>query len=189
MAISITKRREFIHYIFEFFGIEESDSRVSSYDLALTTKYPVDWEAFYKDIIKTTDKKILPMPKYFADKVKAFKKLNNGVRLGNGCIIRVSLKDGKYYDFAVDNFCNGTTLNSVKKRYEYKDEKGRLNTRISTIVSYPKETTLMGDSVFFNVNIRKSADMTQEEYERKVSEKEEELKKQVKILFSAPSES
>jgi hypothetical protein len=188
MAINITKRREFIHHIFEFFKIEETDNLVSSYDMALTTKYPVDWNAFYQEIIKTSEKRILPMPKYFSDKVRAFKKLADGVRLGNGSIIRVLLKDGKYYDFVVDNFCNGTTLSAVKKRYSYKDEKGQLKTHIKKITSYPQETTLIGDSVYFNVNIVKSANMSQEEYERKVSEKENELKKQVKILFLASSE-
>ena len=185
MAISITKRREFIHYIFEFFKIEETDNLVGSYDMALTTKFPVDWEAFYEDIIKTTEKRVLPMPKFFADRVARFKKTIPMERLDNESIIRIILKDGKSYDFTVNNYGDYLSLKGIKKRFEFKDENKKIKTNIKKIIRYPKETTLIGDKVYFNVKIPKSAKLTDEERENKIAEMEKELESQVKILFVA----
>ncbi len=181
MAISITKRREFIHYIFEFFGREEKDSLVSTYDIALTTKYPVDWGAFYEDIIKTSDKRILPMPKYFADKISMFKKIDTEIRLSSESIIRVILKNGREYIFTVNNLVDGPSLNKVKKRFAAKDDTTK--TKISKIIKYPKETTIIGDKVFYNVNIPKNDNMTDEEREKLIAEREKELEGQTKIIF------
>lgn len=185
MAISITKRREFIHYIFEFFRIEETESLVSTYDLALTTKYSVDWEAFYEDVIKTVEKRTLPMPKFFSDKVAKFKKITIDTRLTNEAIIRVILKSGQYYDFTVNNLVDCSTLKEVKKHFEYKDENNKTKTDIKKIIQYPKETTLIGEKVFFNVFISKKANLTDEEREKRIAEKEKELESQVKILYVA----
>lgn len=186
MAISITKRREFIQHIFAFFKIESTDNLVSTYDLALTTKYPVDWEAFYEEIVKTTEKRILPMPKYFSDRIGRFKKqISTGVHVEKGRPVRIYLKNGTYYDFEVDNIMACTSLESVKKRYEYKDEKGNTATNLQKIVIYPKGTTLIGEKAFFDTRVVKKLGMSDEEYESKVAEKENELKAQVKILFCA----
>ena len=188
MAISITKRREFIHYIFEFFRTESTDILVSTYDLALTTKFPVDWEAFYADVTINADKKTLPMPKFFADKVAQFKKrvITTDTRLANESIVRVILKNNQYYDFTVNNLVDCTTLKDVKKRFEYKDENKRTKSNIKKIIRYPRETTLMGDKVFFNVYIPKNSKMTEEEREQKIAEKEKELESQVRVLYIAP---
>lgn len=187
MAISITKRREFIHYIFEFFRREETDSLVSTYDIALTTKYPVDWEAFYADVIKTVETKTLPMPKFFSDRVAQFKKIVQAeARLDNESLIRVTLKNGFEYDFVVNNYIDCKSLKEIKKRFEYKDENNKTKTNIKKIIRYPKETTLIGDKVYFNIFISKNANMTDEERERKIAEKEKELEGQVRILFVAP---
>ena len=184
MAINITKRRDFIHYIFEFFRIEESDNLVSTYDIALTTKYPVDWNAFYEDVIKNVEKRVLPMPKFFADKVAQFKKMPTvETRLFNESIIRVILKNGIYYDFTVNNYVKCSSLKDVKKRFEKKDENGKVKSDIKKIIQYPKETTLIGDNVFFNVRVPKKTDMSEEEQKKFIAEREEELKKQVKILY------
>lgn len=185
MAISITKRREFIHYIFEFFRIEETESLVSTYDIALTTRYSVDWQAFYEDIIKTVEKRTLPMPKYFSDKVAKFKKITTDTRLTNEAIIRVILKSGQDYIFTVNNLVDCSTLKEVKKRFEYKDENKKTKTNIKKIIQYPKETTLIREKVFFNVFIPKNANLTDEEREKKIAEKEAELKSQVKLLYVA----
>lgn len=175
MAISITKRREFIHYIFEFFKTESTDILVSTYDMALTTKYPVDWEAFYKDIITTCDKKVLPMPKFFTDKISQFKKrIESETKINDGCIIRVILKSGRYLDFTVDSSISCSSLDKVKRRFKKE---------LNKIIQYPKETTLINEDVFFNVSIPKKSKMTDEEEKKYISEKENELKQQVKILY------
>lgn len=184
MAISITKRREFIHYIFEFFGKEEKESLVSTYDIALTTKYPVDWEAFYEDVIKSVDKRALPMPKFFSDKVAQFKKIvQQEARLDNESIIRVELKNGYCYDFTVNNYVDCRSLSEIRKRFEYKDENKKTKNQIKKITRYPKETTLMGNEVFFNVSVPRKSNMSDEEKEKFIAEKENELKQQVKILY------
>ena len=184
MAINITKRRDFIHYIFEFFRIEESDNLVSTYDIALTTKYPVDWNAFYEDVIKNVEKRVLPMPKFFSDRVAQFKKIvQQEARLDNESIIRVTLKNGFEYDFVVNNYIGCKSLKEIKKRFEYKDSNNKIKNDIKKIVRYPKETTLIGDNVHFNINIRKKDGMTDEYIEKLIAEKENELKKQIKILY------
>ena len=186
MAINITKRRDFIHYIFEFFRIEESDNLVSTYDMALTTKYSVDWNAFYEEIIKTVEKRVLPMPKFFSDKVVQFKKMPTGeARLNNESIIRIELKNGYCYDFTVNNYVDCRSLSEIKKRFEYKDENKKTKSEIKKIIRYPKETTLIGDAVFFDVKVPKKAGMTDEEKEKFIKEKELELKNQIKILYVA----
>lgn len=184
MAINITKRRDFIHYIFEFFGKEEKDNLVTTYDIALTTKYPVDWEAFYEDVIKSVDKRALPMPKFFSDKVSQFKKLvQQEARLDNESIIRVELKNGYCYDFTVNNYVDCRSLSEIRKRFEYKDENKKIKSNIKKITRYPKETTLMGDKVFFNVKVPRKPNMSEEEKEKLIAEKENELKNQIKILY------
>ena len=184
MAINITKRREFIHYIFEFFRIEETDSLVSTYDIALTTKYSVDWQAFYEDIIKTVEKRTLPMPKFFSDKVAQFKKIvQQEARLNNESIIRVELKNGYCYDFTVNNYVDCRSLSEIRKRFEYKDENKKIKSNIKKITQYPKETTLMRNKVFFNVSVPRKSNMTEEEKEKLIAEKENELKNQIKILY------
>jgi hypothetical protein len=186
MAINITKRRDFIHYIFEFFGKEEKENLVTTYDIALTTKYPVDWEAFYEEVIKSFDKRVLPMPKYFSDKVVQFKKIvQQEARLNNESIIRVELKNGYCYDFTVNNYVDCRSLSEIRKRFEYKDENKKTKNEIKKITRYPKETTLIGKNVIFNVNLPRKSNMTDEEKENYIAEKEQELKNQVKILFMA----
>lgn len=184
MAINITKRRDFIHYIFEFFRIEESENLVSTYDIALTTKYPVDWNAFYEDVIKNVEKRVLPMPKFFSDKVAQFKKIvQQEARLNNESIIRVELKNGYCYDFTVNNYVDCRSLSEIRKRFEYKDENKKTKNQIKKITRYPKETTLMGNEVFFNVSVPRKSNMSDEEKEKFIAEKENELKQQVKILY------
>lgn len=185
MAISITKRREFIHYIFEFFRTESTENLVSTYDLALTTKFPVDWEAFYQDIIINAEKRVLPMPKFLADKVSQFKKITTSeARLDEECIIRIVLKNGQYRDYTVSNMVDCSSLDSVKKRFISKDENNRIKNDIKKIIRYPKETTLIGDKVFFNVKVPKT--ISEEEQEKYIAEREDELKNQVKILYVTP---
>ena len=188
MAINIKSRYDFIMAIFEFFRVDSSNNLVSTYDMALTTKFPVDWEAFYKDIIKTVEKRVLPMPKFFSDKVVEFKKINTETKLSNESVIRVILKCGQEYIFTVNNLVDCSTLKDVKKHFEYKDENNKIKTKIEKIIRYPKETTLIGDKVFFNVYIPKNANMTDAEKEIKIAEKEKELESQVRILFVAPDD-
>jgi len=179
----INNRNEFIRYIFKFFKVEYDESISRDYDRALSVQYPIDWDGLYLHVVKTTEKRILPMPKYFVDKLAQFKKRNEISVAGEGCIIRVILDDGRYYDFTVVSFNQETTLNRIKQRFQYKDEEQRIHTKIKKIVQYPKETTLIGDKAHFNVSIPNAADLSKEELEEKIAQKEEELTRQIKVLF------
>lgn len=84
-----------------------------------------------------------------------------------GCIIRVTLDNGYYYDFTVVSFDTQTTIESIKKKFTYKDNAGTTKSKIKKIVYYPKGITFIGDTIFYEKD-------------------EEELKKQIKSLFVAP---
>lgn len=185
MAISIKSRNEFITQIFGFFRTERTNSLFNTYDIALTTKYSVDWEAFYENVIKTAEKRILPVPKYFADNVKRFKIVQSESNISNESIIRIELMNDYYYDFTVNNVIDCRSLKEIKKRFEYKDENNRTKNEIKRIVWYPKETTLIGKDVFFNISIPRKSNMSDEEKEKFIAEKEKELKQQVKTLYLA----
>ena len=186
MAINIKTRREFIDWIFDFFRVERNNNQVSAYDMALTVKYPVDWNAFYLDVVKTNEKRVLPMPKYFVDKLPQFKKIMDlEPSLSNGSLIRVILKDGIFYDFTVNNLVTCPTLSDIKRRFEYKDLNNKTQSNIKKIIRYPKETTIIGDAVFFNVTVPNAARMTAEEREREEAKIEEELRSQIRVLFEA----
>ena len=65
------------------------------------------------------------------------------------------------------------------------NENKKTKTNVKKIIRYPKETTIIGDKVFFDVFIPKKANMSDEEREKLIVEKESELASQVKILFVA----
>ena len=186
MAINIKNRYDFINLLFDFFRVEKNNNNMTAYDIALTAKFPVDWEAFYEDVIKTTEKKIIPMPKYFADRLRYFRKVVEvDTALDSGSLVRVTLKDGIFYDFTVNNLVQGPSLRDVKKRFEYQDENKKMQTKIKKIVQYPPGTVIIGDHVYFNINVPGAAKMSVAEREQKAAEIENELKKQVKVLFKA----
>lgn len=172
-------RLSFIQKIFNFYkASDESGELKRDYDCALSVTYPIDWYGLYKHVVKTTEKRILPMPKYFVDKLPQFRKISEISVADEGCIIRVILDDDRYYDFTVVSFDCDITLNRIKNRFQKQ-------AKIKKIIHYPKETTLIGEEIFFNINIPKPNKMTKKELEEKIAEKEEELRKQIKILFAA----
>ncbi len=161
-------RIDFITKIFSFYKvIDENGELKRTYDRALSVKYPVEWAALYEHIIKTAETRILPLPKYFVDKLPQYKKRSQKDIDDEGCIIRVTLDNGYYYDFTVVSFDTQTTIGSIKKKFTYKDNAGTTKSKIKKIVYYPKGITFIGDTIFYEKD-------------------EEELKKQIKTLFVAP---
>ena len=161
-------RMDFIIKIFKFYNISDDNNELKrTYDMALSVQYPVDWNALYVHIIKTSEKKVLPLPKYFVDKLSQYKKRTQTEIADEGCTIRVTLDNGYYYDFTVVSFDTQTTVENIKKRFTYKDSAGTTKTKIKKIVYYPKGITFIGDTIFYEKD-------------------EEELKKQIKTLFVAP---
>ena len=161
-------RSVFINKIFNFYKVvDENNVLKQTYDRALSVKYPVEWAALYEHIIKTAERRILPLPKFFVDKLPLYKKKSESVIENEGAIIRVILDNGYYYDFTVVSFDTQTTIESIKKNFTYKDNAGTTKSKIKKIVYYPKGITFIGDTIFYEKD-------------------EEELKKQIKTLFVAP---
>lgn len=161
-------RLDFIGKVFKFYKvIDENGELKRTYNRALSVKYSVDWNALYEHILKTAETRILPLPKYFVDKLSQYKKLTQTEIADEGCIIRVTLDNGYYYDFTVVSFDTQTTIGSIKKKFTYKDNAGTTKSKIKKIVYYPKGITFIGDTIFYEKD-------------------EEELKKQIKTLFVAP---
>lgn len=179
-------RLDFIGKVFKFYKtLDDNGELKRTYDRALSVRYPIDWDALYEHVIKTADKKVLPMPKYFVDKLPQYKKRNDISIADEGCIIRVILDNGYYYNFTIVNFDTRTTLDSIKKRFSYKDENGHYHTKIKKIIQYPKETTFVGDKVYFKVNLPDANKMTNTERDTAIAIREQELQKQIKVLFAA----
>lgn len=184
--MEISKRSEFIRCIFDFFRVETTENLRVTYDIALTTKYPVDWTAFYKDVVKNAEKRTLPMPKFFVDKLPQYKKRYALSAVNDGCIIRVIFGDNHYIDFTICDIPTNTTLASLKKKFEYEDEFKQRRTKIKKIIQYPKETTLIGDNIYFNVELSNPDKLTDLEKQMEISKKERELERQIKTLFISP---
>ena len=179
-------RIDFISKIFKFYKvIDENGELKRTYDRALSVRYSVDWNALYEHILKTAETRILPLPKYFVDKLLQYKKRTQTEIADESCIIRVTLDNGYYYDFTVVNFDTKTTLEGIKKRFSYKDENGKIHTKVKKIVRYPRETTFIGDRVYFNVNLPNADKILDLERETAITIKEKELESQIKVLFTA----
>lgn len=157
-------RLDFIGKVFKFYKvIDENGELKLTYDRALSVKYAVDWNALYEHILKSAETRILPLPKYFVDKLSQYKKLTQTEIADEGCTIRVTLDNGYYYDFTVVSFDTQTTVGNIKKRFTYKDSAGTTKSKIKKIVYYPKGITFIGGTIFYEKD-------------------EEELKKQIKTL-------
>ena len=111
-------RLEFINKIFRFYRTNDENGELArTYDRALSTKYSVNWEELYNHVIKTAETKILPLPKYFVDKLPTYKK----IEAIKGCdnlnqTIRVIFQDDNYLDFTTVAFETKTTIESMKKK-------------------------------------------------------------------------
>lgn len=181
-----TNRIDFITKIFSFYKvIDENGELKRTYDRALSVRYPVDWNALYEHVIKTAETRVLPLPKYFVDKLSLYKKRTLTESADEGSIIRVTLDNGYIYDFAVVSFDTNTTLDRIKKKFSFIDENGFPRTKVKKIVRYPKGTTFIGNSVYFDVDLPNADKMTDAERETTIAIKEAELKEQIRVLFSA----
>lgn len=115
MSMAIN-RLEFLKKVFEFFRAEPKPNLLSVYESALTVKYQVDWELFYADIIKEAEKRILPMPKWFVDRLKFYRVISQNRSELDNRLLQVILINGKVMDFTIKAWAN-TGLYSVVKRF------------------------------------------------------------------------
>ena len=167
-------RTQFIISIFRFFKIQDDNGDLFRvYETALKTSYQINWEAFYNDIIKTAEKRILPLPKFFVDKLSYFRIFNNTTDGEIGEVTRVLLKNGHYYDF----------VTCIEAKHSITDIQRQLEGQIESIVVYPKEVTLIGNDVHWNIYIKNIDRKTEEEIQKERNEKISELEKRIKTIY------
>lgn len=176
-------RAQFIKSLFEFYGVEPTEIKITSYNDALSVKYSVDWHGLYLHIIKNAEKRYLPMPEYIIKILPNYKKVDLTMREDDGCEILIEDKDGKYSSGVLASYCGGgISIKDLIKRGN-----------IRRITKYPKGTTLMigfgaqSYKVYFNPNTKDIPNyelMTDKEREEMLRIQEDKLKKQVKVLYS-----
>lgn len=73
-------RIDFITDVFKFFGkdVTKNKELLTQYDFALSTKEPIDWYKLYAIVLKETESRILPPPKWFRDKFYRCYKIEEG---------------------------------------------------------------------------------------------------------------
>ena len=111
-------RTDFINEIFEFFS--SKDSLKKSYELALTTKDPIDWDKLYQMVITEAETRYLPAPKWFISKFPFCIKHENRTNPNDGKKVAVRLKDGYVYEFVLwgCNKSEGEIREGLYKRFQ-----------------------------------------------------------------------
>lgn len=92
-------RIDFITNVFKFFGkdVTKNKELLTQYDFALSTKEPIDWYKLYAIVLKETESRILPPPKWFRDKFYRCYKIEEGnYGTPGGTKIQMKLKNDKY---------------------------------------------------------------------------------------------
>lgn len=92
-------RIDFITDVFKFFGkdVTKNKELLTQYDFALSTKEPIDWYKLYAIVLKETESRILPPPKWFRDKFYRCYKIEEGnYGTPDGTRVQMKLKNDKY---------------------------------------------------------------------------------------------
>ncbi len=92
-------RIDFITDVFKFFGkdVTKNKELLTQYDFALSTKEPIDWYKLYAIVLKETESRILPPPKWFRDKFYRCYKIEEGnYGTPDGTKVQMKLKNDKY---------------------------------------------------------------------------------------------
>ena len=88
-------RIEFLKEIFNFFRVDaiKNEHLLTQYDLALSTREPIDWQKLYQLTLRETETRTLPTPKWFRDMFYRCQKIEEGVYgTPDGTRIRMILK-------------------------------------------------------------------------------------------------
>ena len=116
------------------------------YDTVLETEYPVDWGKLYLHIIETAEKRYLPLPKYFIDKLPAFRKYPQKQNTDEGCVIIVYFKNKPPYIFENSGTFGNPTIKNIL------NDKNILS-KVAKIIKYPPGTVMIGDKIFYDIKI------------------------------------
>ena len=128
-------RSEFIDAIFTFFKCKDEDLK-QAYDLAFTVRTPINWDKLYGIVLKETETRYLPAPKWFIDKFERCYKVEEGeYGTPDGIIVRLTLDNGYNYEF--ETYRLSLTLEEVKQKFIKKY--GKKFSKIETFEGYTED--------------------------------------------------
>ena len=134
-------RRTFLDLIFGFFKVKDDDNSLKqSYDMALTTKKNIDWQAMYMNVIKTAESRYLPAPKWFLAKMKCFEIYEQGYL--DGKKIRVFYKSGRITEYIIVSDIE-TKLSNLISRFKDLD-------KVVKAELFDSDVTFIGQNIFPN---------------------------------------
>ncbi len=175
---------DFLQKLNVFYPTNESDSifkeRIEEYAKCIiaklvANKYRCDYEKVFTYILENYKYKAFPqLPDILDALPQGYRPLQAEQSADNGALIRIVMVNGNCYDYVIANFDGVNTLESIKRKF---------STDIAKIIKYPQETTIIGDKVFFNIELQNAARLTQEQKDYEIARREKELKTKVKILY------
>lgn len=110
-------RMDFLKEIFNFCG-KDDEQLMRTYDLALTTNKPIDWNKLYKIFITESKNRYLPAPSYF---IGLFDRCLIAEQMGgkyDDIRLRVNLKHAKLengYPYEFVTYNNNSTVYELKQ--------------------------------------------------------------------------
>lgn len=135
-------RLDFIRALFSFCSVRDEDGTLlRSYDLALSTSKPIDWDKLYRLVLQESEKRQLQAPKWYIGKLPYCIKSTLAESKNEGYKLRVWYQSGSYADFVV---CGASDITLKALREQYKTG----NNRIKQAILYPPEVTLIGRSIY-----------------------------------------
>ena len=134
-------RITFLDLIFSFFKVKDDDNSLKqSYDMALTTRKNIDWQAMYMNVIKTAESRYLPAPKWFLAKMKYFEIYEQGYL--DGKKIRVFYKSGRITEYIIVSDIE-TKLSNLISRFKDLD-------KVVKAELFDSDVTFIGQNIFPN---------------------------------------
>ncbi len=143
-------RIEFLERVFDFFGkdIEKNAQLIKDYDLALTTNKRIDWDKLYSKVLKESETKYLPMPKWFIAKFDdCILQSADSYKINGGTgILKLAWKDKdgnvtKRYQYEYDLQDCPYSLDELKQGFKKRFK------AYEDFVYYPPYFTVIGNTV------------------------------------------
>lgn len=142
-SMEINGRFEFLQAIFLFFRVnDEGGTLFKTYEVALTCKFPVNWQELYLYVIQKVETKTLPLPKFFVDLLPKFEKRPIEYTADEGSTVRVEFYNGLFYDFYITSNAKSSISDVFQKHKR----------SIKSIVHYPKGVLLINNQLCFDTD-------------------------------------
>lgn len=132
-------RITFLDLIFSFFKVKDEDNSLKqSYDMALTTRKNIDWQAMYMNVIKTAESRYLPAPKWFLAKMKCFEIYEQGHL--DGKKVRVFYKSGRITEYII--------LSDIETKLSNLISKFKALDKVVKAELFDSDVTFIGQNIF-----------------------------------------